>query len=286
MLEGVRDRNIRDIAGPRKLKQILKAFGTPHVYVEDPKRGHESFRELYPEVIAWLTKRPRDPFPSKVIRTAHPGIIMPAKRFYWVEADTHQAMLEANADREKNVITVRAARVERLTFHLSDRLVDLDRPLTVRVNGKIAHEGKLERSLLVAVEDLRETGDPKRFATARLQVEVSDWKAGETWVATMKPKVQPGRLAFWEMFAMDTLKEKAKKFPAQLEADDDGVRVAAAPKGSALRKGDRLLAVDGEQMFGASSIGFLRSWLVRAPRQRVKCKVRRGASILDVAVDL
>jgi hypothetical protein len=286
VLEGVRDRNIRDIAGPRKLKQILESLGTPHVYVEDPNRGHESFRERYPQVLSWLAKHPRDPFPSKVIRTAHRGILMPAKRFYWVAADTHQAIFEASADRKKNEISVKVARAEQLTFYLSDQLVDLGRSLTVRVNGRVVHEGEVPRSLVVAVEDLRATHDPKRFATARLEVKVPSSKAGEAWVATLSPKVQPAPLAYWEMFALDTLKDNAREFPAKLEADADGVQVVSAPKGSGLLAGDRLLAVDGEPMFGASSIAFLRSWLVRRSKQRVTCKVRRGKSIVDLVVDL
>ena len=114
-------------------------------------------------------------------------------------------------------------------------------------------------------------------------MKVPSSKAGEAWVATLSPKVQ---LAYWEMFALDTLKVKAREFPAKFEADADGVQVVSAPKGSGLLAGDRLLAVDGEPMFGASSIAFLRSWLVWRSKQRVACKVRRGKSIVDLVVDL
>jgi pimeloyl-ACP methyl ester carboxylesterase len=286
VLEGVRDRNIRDIAGPRKLKQILAAFGTPHVYVEDPKRGHESFRELYPEVLAWLTKRPRNPFPTMVIRMAHPGIVMPAKRFFWIGTDAHQAMFEASVDRAKNEISILVARATRVSLFLADRLVDLGRPVIVRINGEVAHAGRVERSLSVAVEDLRRTRDPQRFATAILELKVGNTRAGEDWLATRKPRVEPARLAYWEMFAMDTLKERAKVFPARIESDQGGVRVVAAPSGCALRKGDLLLVVDGEPMFEAGSVAFLKSWLVREPRRRLTCMVRRGDSTTEIVLEL
>lgn len=104
------------------------------------------------------------------------GIVLPGKRFYWIEADTHQAAVAAKV--EGNTIEVKAARVRRLTFHLSDRLLDLGRPVVIRVNGQVVHDKVLSRSLVTAVEDAALLNDTEHFSTARITVEVPDLAAG------------------------------------------------------------------------------------------------------------
>src|SRR5262249_50230256 len=158
-----------------------------------------------------------------VLRLAHPGIVMPAKRFYWVEADTHQAAFQASV--EGNVITVNAARARKLTFHLSDRLLKLDKPVVIRVNGKTVHEKKIERSLRVTVEDAAFVKDSERFATARVTADVPDLPVGEKWLATMEPKTKPGLLAYWEDFAVMTWKEERPGLPAEVEQVNEGLKV-------------------------------------------------------------
>ena len=288
VLEGVRDRNIRSITGPRRMKKILDRFETPNVYFEDATQSHVSFREHYPKVLNWLRNRPRDPFPKAVIRVAHDGILMPDKRFFWIEGDTHQAVFRAAADKQKNRIDVHAARVRTLTFHISDLLLDLDRPIVVVVNGKAVFDGKVTRSLAIAAADVAQHADTHRFATARVHVDVPDLENGEKWVATLEPKIRRGRLAFWEMYAMDTLKEKSKALPLRLEAvaREFSLRVAETRKGSPLVVGDRIVAVDGEPMFGASSIAFLDRYLVRRHPTAITATVRRDGELVDLRVRL
>src|SRR5262249_4622829 len=176
-------------------------------------------------------------FPKEIIRLPHAGIVLPAKRFYWLEADTHQMAVAAKV--EGNTIEVQAARVRRLTFHLSDRLLDLSAPVVVRINGKQVHDKPLQRSAITAVEDAAALNDSDRFAAARLTVDVPELAVGEKWLATLAPKIEPSRLPFWEDYAMTTLKEKRLPLP-DLEAVKDlpdvppgqiGLRVKVAPDG-------------------------------------------------------
>src|SRR5262249_55235053 len=94
-LEGTKDKNIRSIEGARAMAKIFDALGQRHRYEEEPSAGHEGFFGKYPTVLKWLAEQPRDPFPRAVIRLPHGGIVMPARRFFWIEADTHQAALQA-----------------------------------------------------------------------------------------------------------------------------------------------------------------------------------------------
>jgi pimeloyl-ACP methyl ester carboxylesterase len=293
-LEGAKDKNIRTIEGPRKQAQILKALGYAHVYEEDAAKGHVGFIDRYPEVLKWLAARPRPAFPKEVVRLPHPGIIMPGRRFYWVEADTHQAAFAVKVN--GNTIVAQAARARRLTFHLSGRLLDLDAPVTIRINDKIVHEKRVQGFPAIAVEDAAALDDTERFASARITVEVPDLAAGEKWLATLAPQVEPSTLPYWEHYAMTTLKEKRPTFPADLEkvkdepavpAGQTALRVSAVPEGSPLRSGDLVLQVDGEPLFaGADSIGFLRDYLIRTWGDKVELRIQRDGKPQVLAVAL
>lgn len=294
VLEGAKDKNIRTIDGPRKLAGILKNFDYPHHYEEDANRGHESFQEKYPHVLKWLAERPRPAFPKEIIRLPHAGIVLPAKRFYWLEGDTHQASFAAKVD--GNTIDVQAARVRRLTFHLSDRLVNLGAPIVIRVNGQVIHDKVIPRSLATAVEDAVSLNDTERFATTRVTVDVPDLAVGEKWLATLAPKVEPSRLPFWEDFAMITLKEKRRGLPAEMEpaketpslpAWQTALRVKTATEGSPLRAGDLLLEFDGELLFsGADSLSFLKDYLLRTTGRTVELQVMRDGKVQRVMLDV
>jgi len=292
VLEGVNDRNIRMLDGPRKLDKILTAFGYPHIYDEHKNRAHESFRESYPQVLDWLSARPRDPFPKRIMRVAHAGIMMPAKRFFWLEADTHQAVFSAEVT--GNTIDVHAARAGVLTFHLSDRLVDLDKPVTIRVNGRVVHDAAIARSIRVALEDAAALNDTERFATARVRVPVENLPAGETWAGTLDPKVKPGKLAFWEMYAVRTLHEDRPSFPAAVRTialegapGRTGLEVTAIPEGSPLETGDIITAVDGEPCFaGADAIAFINSYILRSTMKEVTVSLLRGGESREVILPL
>ncbi len=292
VLGGVRGRSVRALDGPRKLAEILTAFGYRHVYDEHKDRGHESFKERYPDVLDWLATRPRDPFPKTIIRVAHPGIMMPAKRFFWLEADTRQAIFHAEVT--DNTIDVHAARARVLTFHLSDRLVNLDKPVTIRVNGQVVHDSKIARSIRVALEDAAALNDTERFATARLRVPVPNLPDGEAWVKRLEPKVMPGELAFWEGYAVETLREDRSTFPATVEPIGSevapgltGLRVTAVEKGSPLLPGDVITAVDDEPCFaGTDAIAFINAYILRTMAKDVTVSLLRDGKPRRVSVTL
>jgi poly(3-hydroxybutyrate) depolymerase len=294
VLEGAKDKNIRTIDGPRKQAKILDAFGYRHRYDEEAERAHEAFVSKYPAVLTWLAEQPRTPFPKEVIRLAHPGIVLPARRFYWLETDTHQGCVEAVV--KENTIEVQAARARQLTLHLSDRLLDLDKPVIVRVNGKTVHQQPVARSLVTAVEDAGLLNDSERCATARLTVAVPDLDAGERWLQSLAPKIEPAKLPFWEDFAVLTLQEARPKLREKLELEKgplpaapgcNSVRVTAVPDESPLRLDDRILEFDGEPFFAnADSLAFLESYLWRTKGTALRLKVLRAGKQLEVTLPL
>ena len=57
-----------------------------------------------------------------------------------------------------------------LTVHLDDRLLDLDQPVTVTLNGKQVFSGRVERLASNMADDIARHGDPGRVFPARLEI--------------------------------------------------------------------------------------------------------------------
>ena len=70
---------------------------------------------------------------------------------------------------ERNSILVTSSGLKELTFLFSPTLVHLDDPtLSIKVNAKQVHRGKLEPDLDTLVRELRRTGDRKALVVKKL----------------------------------------------------------------------------------------------------------------------
>lgn len=287
VLEGSQDRNIRGVNGPRSLADILTAFGADLVYREFSDRAHEGFAEHYPDVLRWLDSRPRESAPREVIRVPHDAIVPVARRVSWVESHARQGLVHARVLAPSDIdITARWTRG--LTLYLNDELVDLDRPVTVRVNGVTVFQGAIERSVPFMLEQARLLGDERRIYSAMLTVEVPTDPsavriATEFW-DQLAPTHPEGLLSFWEMYAANALDER---FPAlgieAVEAPWPGpepagpeqvaMRVTAIAASGPLARagllpGDVMLSFGGEPFFRSrADVASLRRWLVRELRE-------------------
>lgn len=288
VLEGSRDRNIRAIDGPRTLAAILGGFAYDLTYREFGDRAHEGFEDHYPDVLRWLSDRPRRVYPVEVVRVPHPGIMPIARRVHWIEADTRQALVHARVAGDNRIeVTARWAR--RIRLYLHDRLVDLDRPIDVWVNGARALSARVDRSIPFALEEVRTSGDTGRIYAGAATVTVPDTAAslaaGTRLWETVAPRRPEGTLSFWEMYAVRALEER---FPSLgFEAEEAGApRALLAPEAVAmqvsrvdpasafgaagLKRGDLLLEIDGEPFYPGRGLPHLRAWLMReltaAPR--------------------
>jgi predicted esterase len=287
VLEGAQDRNIRGVNGPRALGEILAAFEYDAVYREFADRAHEGFQEHYPEVLRWLEERPRNVAPREVIRVPHPGIVPVARQVHWVESDTRQAFVRARATGPAAIdIDARWART--LTLYLNDHIVDLNQPVTVRVNGEVVHQARVERSMRVALEEARRLGDERRVYATRLTVTVPATPAAvasatRAW-ETLAPTHPEGVLSFWEMYAARALEERLPSvgfegqeaaLPAAVSSASEQVGFvisAVDPTGPAARAGlavgDVLVSFGREPFFaGRGGVAGLHHWLIRELRE-------------------
>ena len=122
------------------------------------------------EALPWMAERRRIAWPKNIVwhqsgRTHD--------RFYWlaVPEDTAQKGQTIRAEVTGQQIDVQAEGRDQLILRLSDRLVDLDQPVVVTVNGKEKFNGKVQRSAKVIRESLQQRMDPGTVATGEVKLQ-------------------------------------------------------------------------------------------------------------------
>ncbi|WP_288410229.1 hypothetical protein [uncultured Sphingomonas sp.] len=150
------------------------------LHAADPG-GYVSMTRIYPglphwmnrkdaEGLPWMAQFTRNPWPKRVVWVQDD---VTHDRFYWLQIpDGSQAKAGDRIDArvEGQAITIEGAVPAGLTLRLSDRLVDLDRPVRVTVNGRLAFAGKVPRTAAAIVRSLEERLDPASAATALLRL--------------------------------------------------------------------------------------------------------------------
>lgn len=307
VLEGSRDKNIRAIDGPRALAAILGGLAYDLTYREFGDRAHEGFEDHYPDVLRWLSDRPRRVYPAEVLRVPHPGIMPVARRVHWVETDTRQGLVDARVAGDNRIeVTARWARRIRLFLH--DRLVDLDRPVDVWVNGARVLSARVDRSIPFALDEVRASGDAGRIfadaVTVTLPNTAASLAAGRRLWETIGPRRPESTLSFWEMYATRALEERFPSLGFEAE-EGEAPRALLAPEAVALRvtrvdptgafgaaglkRGDVLIEVDGEPFYPGRGLPHLRAWLMReltAQGRPYRFSVWRAAQRVELTATL
>src|SRR5206468_7934174 len=134
-----------------------------------------------------------------------------ARRVHWIEPDSRQAFVHALVSGPAQIdITARWARTVRVYLH--DRLVNLDRPIEIRVNGVQAFNGRVSRSALIALRNARSRGDERVIDAAEVVVSVPATPGAiaiaERAFDDLTPARAEGTLSFWEMYATRALEER------------------------------------------------------------------------------
>ncbi len=311
ILEGSKDKNIWGIGGPRALAQIVGGFGYDLTFREFGDRAHEGFQEHYEDVLRWADAHPRQNYPLQVLRVPHPAIMPVERRANWIESDTRQGLLRAQVVNPHR-IDVTALFAREVTLYLHDRLVDLDQPVEIRVNGATVFNGAVARSIPFALRQARQLGDERRISAAMVTVKVpatpASIEAGRALSEQLAPRRMEDTLSFWERFATGALDERLPGLgiegievpvPAGAEAAPEqvAVRVTRVIPGSALAAAgldvqDLLLEVGGEPFYaGRGGVEGLRRWLMRELRRDARdyeVRVWRGgaARVLTASLKL
>lgn len=161
--------------------------------LHDADRGGYTFREIEhwrqgrfvndKSTVGWLARYTRNPYPDRVVweqnGDARESSNPLRHTFYYLAIDpdeqwdgTGPDRIIAELDREANAVSLEVTGYEYVTVRLNDHMLDLDRPVTVRVNGGVAFQGRVQRQTDVMARTLAERGDRRHIFSSELRLAV------------------------------------------------------------------------------------------------------------------
>jgi hypothetical protein len=171
-LDAAYERNKRAEEWGQKLAELHKQdpAGYEHEVVLHAGKGHWMDREDAAAIV-WMGRHRRTPQPSKVVWEQE---AVPRPSLYWLAAPANERHKgdRVTAEVRGSKVTVRADGPRSVVLRLADGLIDLDRPITVEVNGRKAFEGLVPRTAAVIVATTREREDPELAFPAEVTMAV------------------------------------------------------------------------------------------------------------------
>jgi hypothetical protein len=131
-------------------------FNPGITFVEDSGKRLEPSNEATKAFAEWMADIEKDTAPREVFLKA---IDLAKAGAYWLRitelnvgidtklTDPDTAWIKGKIDSESNSIHLESERVLKMLIFLNDKLVDLDKKVSVFVNGNKRYEGKIERDL-------------------------------------------------------------------------------------------------------------------------------------------
>ena len=119
--------------------------------------------------LPWMAQYQRNPYPRTIVWQQEEVL---RQHFYWLTApaDELRRYQRVRLTCQDNVIDISECSYSQLTLWLSDRLVDLDRRVTVRYQGRTLFHGRLPRAAETMRECIALHADPAYACPARLTV--------------------------------------------------------------------------------------------------------------------
>lgn len=120
--------------------------------------------------IEWMAQFNRNPYPEKVIWKQSS---VTHDRFYWLSVPQNEAIKDALviANYEGQIITIEKAElVDNLLVYLNDEMVDLDKKVMVKYNGRLIYSDIPKRTIAQIWKTLTARNDPKQVFSAKIEV--------------------------------------------------------------------------------------------------------------------
>lgn len=165
--------NRNRIAGEWLAKLGELAAADPGGYVHSgkvvPGKGH--WMDLEDRAaLPWMAGFTRDPWPKTIVWRQDD---VTSRRFYWLWLSDHVQPKAGDVVRAKvtgQVIEIESKDVNGIELFLSDRLLDLDQPVVIKVNGKVLRDGVIPRRWGAVRRSLEDRLDPELAATAEVSL--------------------------------------------------------------------------------------------------------------------
>ena len=122
--------------------------------------------------LPWMSKYSRNPIPQKVV-WKQTGV--PHYRSYWLAIPTMDMPIDSIIIAEYKGQTVEISRAEKIKTVLvrfSDKMMDLDKTITITHQGQKVFEGKVNRLIKTQIQTLQGRGDPLLIFDAEVSVTI------------------------------------------------------------------------------------------------------------------
>jgi transglutaminase-like putative cysteine protease len=142
--------------------------GYPHEVTIFEENGHWMERKDA-VAVPWMAKFTRNLRPEKLVWLQDD---VTSARFYWLANPEPKQGQRIVARRSGQTVDIdEASGVSRLIVRLDDSMVDLDRPVTVRVAGRTVFDGVARRSVDALCRTIAERGDPRGAFSAEVKID-------------------------------------------------------------------------------------------------------------------
>jgi hypothetical protein len=153
--------------------KVAAEWGKKLAALQKERGGYEHKVTIYPDLGHWMQRKDAEavPWMATQTRKAWPGEVFWGKsgtrseRFYWLGGKPKEVVM---AEVEGQNIMIKGAPDDELVLYLSDQLLDLDQPVTIKRDGKVVFTGKVERTREAIRKSLEERLDPRMAASAIL----------------------------------------------------------------------------------------------------------------------
>ena len=121
--------------------------------------------------VDWMAQYQRNPYPKKIVWRQE-EVTKP--HFYWLSAPANEIEhgKEVTATYEGNTINISKCDYTTLTVSLNDKMMNLDKPVTVTYQGKTLFKGKIKRQTSIMRQTLFQRNDPSYIFTAQIEVKL------------------------------------------------------------------------------------------------------------------
>jgi hypothetical protein len=127
--------------------------------------------------VGWMSRFTRNPYPDRVVWRQEET--NPRAGFYYLSVPPHdaKAAMEVRVEMHGNEIEIVRNDYATLYIDLNDRMMDLDKPVTVTRNGKRIFRGRVVRREEHIRRSIAERADPAYIFSARIEVSADGAKA-------------------------------------------------------------------------------------------------------------
>ncbi len=116
----------------------------------------------------WMQKFARDPYPDLVLLNTSHGA---DPHHFWLKLNAPAKHEAITAKYKDNLVEIESEKLTSLSVRLNDEMVDYDKPVTVKLNGEVVFQEKLERQLSVMLETWKERRDPSFIFSSEVVLE-------------------------------------------------------------------------------------------------------------------